>query len=145
MSTNSDILKKQMISALEASLGIISTACKSVGISRSTHYKWLEEDQNYVTACEEIGESAIDFVEGKLLQRIEGVFTESAEGEVYKTPPSDTAIIFYLKTKGKKRGYIEKTEIKHDIGDNYINFNLNVTEDIGIKRKDNSATEPDSN
>jgi transcriptional regulator of acetoin/glycerol metabolism len=31
-------LKKAMIEALEQSLGVVTTACKIVGISRNTHY-----------------------------------------------------------------------------------------------------------
>ena len=38
--TKSDILKKEIIKALEKSLGIVTTACKNVGIARSTYYEW---------------------------------------------------------------------------------------------------------
>lgn len=114
--TNSDINKKAMIEALKKSLGVIKTACAVVGIARQTHYRWLEEDPEYKQATEDIGEEAIDFVESKLFEKIEGIsMTQGTDDEgkpkVYTVPPSDTAIIFYLKTKGKKRGYIERTEL----------------------------------
>lgn len=114
--TNSDINKKAMIEALKKSLGVVKTACEVVGISRQTHYRWLEEDPDYKLATEDIGEEAIDFVESQLFEKIKGIIVSNSEDEqgklkVYTVPPSDTAIIFYLKTKGKKRGYIERTEL----------------------------------
>jgi hypothetical protein len=113
--TNSDINKKAMIEALKKSLGVVKTACVVVGIARQTHYRWLEEDPEYKLATEDIGEEAIDFVESKLFEKIEGIsvsqgIDDQGKSKVYTVPPSDTAIIFYLKTKGKKRGYIERTE-----------------------------------
>jgi len=96
--TNNDITKKGMIEALEKSLGIVSTACKFVGISRETHYRWMREDNDYKLAVESISDIALDFVESQLHKQI-------MDGEVSST-------IFYLKTKGKKRGYIEKQEIE---------------------------------
>lgn len=115
MGTNSDITKKGMIKALEKSLGIVSTACNSVGISRQTHYRWLSEDPEYKQQVEDIAEMAIDFVESKLHEKIKGV-TMGKEGEdadvIYELAPSDTAIIFYLKTKAKKRGYVERSEVE---------------------------------
>ena len=36
--------KKAMIGALQKSLGVVTTACKVVGIDRQTHYNWLETD-----------------------------------------------------------------------------------------------------
>lgn len=111
--TNSDITKKAMVKALEKSLGIVSTACNTVGISRQTHYRWISEDDSYREQVENISESAIDFVESKLFQKIGGVSMLNNDGEVYSSPPSDTAIIFYLKTKAKKRGYIERQETEH--------------------------------
>lgn len=95
--TDNDIIKKAMIAALEKSLGIVTTACKSVDISRETHYRWLREDEGYKAAVESIADIALDFAESKLHKSIEN--------------GSDTAVIFYLKTKGKKRGYIERQEI----------------------------------
>jgi hypothetical protein len=113
--TNSDINKKRMIEALRKSLGVVKTACEVVDISRQTHYRWLEEDPEYKQCVDDIGEEAIDFAESKLFEKIEGITVSNGtddEGKpkVYTVPPSDTAIIFYLKTKGKKRGYVERTE-----------------------------------
>lgn len=112
--TNSDIIKKNMVEALKKSLGIVSTACENCEISRQTHYRWLSEDPEYKQQVEDITEDAIDFVESKLHEKINGVqmVKHNEEGDVYyELAPSDTAIIFFLKTKAKKRGYIEKTEV----------------------------------
>ena len=89
-------LKKAMIAALEQSLGIVTTACKSVGIERNTHYNWIKEDEDYKAAVDSIQDITLDFAESQLHKQIK-------DGEV-------TSTIFYLKTKGKKRGYIERIE-----------------------------------
>jgi ATP-dependent Lhr-like helicase len=44
--------KKAMLEALEKTLGVVSTACKIVDISRTTHYRWLEEDPEYADLIE---------------------------------------------------------------------------------------------
>jgi hypothetical protein len=85
-----------MIAALEQSLGIVTTACKSVGIERNTHYNWIKEDEDYKAAVDSIQDITLDFAESQLHKQIK-------DGEV-------TSTIFYLKTKGKKRGYIERIE-----------------------------------
>jgi transcriptional regulator of acetoin/glycerol metabolism len=43
--TSSDIHKKAMLDALEKTLGVVTSACKSVDIARQTHYRWLQEDK----------------------------------------------------------------------------------------------------
>lgn len=100
MATHSDILKKKLLDALEKSLGIVTTACKSAGCARSTFYKYMADDQEFKKAVDDISEIALDFAESKLHEQI-------SEGNT-------TATIFYLKTKGKKRNYIERQEIQHD-------------------------------
>lgn len=113
-----DNTKKAVLEALELHKGIVSTACKAVSMPRSTFYSWLKDDADFKVAVEEIQEVAIDYVEGKLFEKIDGVYASQRDNEdgepvVYRIPPSDTAIIFYLKTKAKKRGYIEKQEVEH--------------------------------
>ena len=90
MSTDFNIHKKAMIEALEKSLGVVTTAAKSVGIDRSTHYKWMENDPDYKEAVDSIQDIALDFAESQLHKQI-------SNGEVSST-------IFFLKTKGRKRG-----------------------------------------
>lgn len=102
--TNPTTKKDLMLEALRKSLGIVTTACKEVGIDRSTHYEWLKTDSDYKAKVEALDDVVLDFAESKLHQSINN--------------GSDTATIFFLKTKGKKRGYIEKQEI--------TNTNLNV-------------------
>ncbi len=91
-----------MIEALEKSLGIVTTACKTVGISRETHYRWTREDETYKAAVDSIADIALDFAESQLHKQIQN-------GEVSST-------IFYLKTKGKKRGYVERQELTGEDG-----------------------------
>lgn len=94
--TKTDAHKKAMLEALEKSLGVVTQAAKLAGISRMQHYEWMKEDENYKASVESISDIAIDFAESQLHKQI-------ASGEVSST-------IFFLKTKGKKRGYIERTE-----------------------------------
>lgn len=95
------IKKKAMISALERSLGVVTIACKEVGIARKTHYEWYKEDEDYRNAVDDLADVALDFAESMLHKQIQEKDT--------------TATIFYLKTKGKKRGYIERTEVDTNI------------------------------
>lgn len=92
--------KGKFLEALAAAAGIVLTACESVNVSRSTYYRWYKEDAAFAERVDEISEEQMDFVEGKLLKSIK-------EGDT-------TAIIFYLKTKGKKRGYSEKQPPKEE-------------------------------
>lgn len=111
-----DDRKKKLLEALEECHGIITDACNKAGVARASYYNWISEDPEFKAACEEAQEAAIDYVEGQLFKRISGVSVEGADGEVFEQPPSDTAIIFYLKTKGKKRGYVERSEVDHSGG-----------------------------
>lgn len=108
-----DNKKKDIVEALSDCYGIVTDACRKCDVPRSTYYKWLKEDEEFAKEVADTQEEAIDFVEGQLFQKIKGVTVgvrEKGVLNIYEQPPSDTAIIFYLKTKGKKRGYIEKTE-----------------------------------
>lgn len=92
-----DAKKELVIETLKESFGNISKACKAVGISRGTFYNWQEADAEFKEATENISEYVIDEVENALFDQIKNGAT--------------AATIFYLKTKGKHRGYVEKTEI----------------------------------
>jgi hypothetical protein len=89
--------KKAMIAALEKSLGVVTTACKMADVSRATHYVWMDKDATYRKEVESIAEMTLDFAESKLHSQI-------AENNT-------AATIFYLKTKGKSRGYIERYDV----------------------------------
>jgi len=94
--------KRAMLDALEKSLGVVTAACKAVGIGRTTHYLWMQEDAEYRAAVEGLSDVALDFAESQLHKQIK-------DG-------NSTATIFFLKTKGKKRGYIERQEVDVNTG-----------------------------
>ena len=91
-----NVAKEDMLKALEQSLGLISIACDRCEIAYNTHYRWLRNDPQYAERVAEIEDRALDVAESMLHANI-------LKGNV----PS---IIFYLKTKGKKRGFIERQE-----------------------------------
>ena len=88
--------KLAMVECMKKTLGVVTAAAEMAGIDRSVHYQWYLKDETYRHACDEIGEIALDFAESKLFKMIQ------------KEEPS--AVYFYLKTKGKRRGYIERVE-----------------------------------
>jgi hypothetical protein len=85
-----------VIESIEKHRGIIAVAARALGSSRRTLYNYIEKYPTVKKAYEDANEATIDFVEGKLLDRIN-------KGDT-------TAMIFFLKTKAKKRGYVEKVE-----------------------------------
>lgn len=89
--------KKALLAALEKSLGVVTTACRAVGVNRDTHYRWLKEDPEYAEQVAGLAEMALDFGESQLHKLMK-------EG-------NPASVIFFLKTKGKKRGYIEGQEV----------------------------------
>jgi hypothetical protein len=96
-SPKANILKSKLLTALEKSLGIVTSACKSVGCDRTTFYNYYNTDPDFKLKVDSIQEITIDFAESQLLKSIQN--------------GSDTATIFYLKCKGKKRGYIDRAEL----------------------------------
>ena len=90
-------IKKGLLDALEKSLGVVTTACKQVGIGRTTFYNYYNEDIDFAKKVDDIENVALDFAESQLHKQIQ-------EG-------STAATIFLLKTRGKKRGYVERQEI----------------------------------
>ena len=105
--------KEKLLEALKETRGLIYHACKKAGnISRSTYYRYMRDDKEFAEAVEEIKESQIDYVEGQLIKNI-------SKGK-------ETSIIFYLKSKAKKRGYTEKSELD-------VTTNGKAITDINIK------------
>jgi predicted DNA-binding transcriptional regulator AlpA len=92
--------KETFLEKFKETKGIISSACDAVGISRMTFYRWKKDDPEFADKCNEIEEASIDYVESKLIENIDQNKTSE--------------ILFYLKTKGKNRGYVERQEIQTD-------------------------------
>jgi hypothetical protein len=117
-----EMRKKLMLSALQKTLNNVTAACKIANVPRRTFYDWLENDPEFKKETEEIPEMVVDFAEDALLKKIKS---------------GDTiATIFYLKTKGKKRGYIEKQEI-----DNNHKFDTPLIVDWSEQNRTNTETE----
>ena len=97
MDKSRHIKKEALLKALEQALGVVTVACKKSDIPRSTYYKWLKDDVEFRKQVQEIENVALDFAESQLHNQIQKNNT--------------AATIFYLKTKGKSRGYTEKSEL----------------------------------
>ena len=84
-----------------------------MGMHRRSFYRWRDKDPEFDRACEEITEEILDEAE-VLLQK--------------KMRENDTtSLIFFLKTKGKNRGYVEKKELEHT-GNSVFTTQINLIE-----------------
>ncbi len=91
--------KKLLLDELEKTKGIVTIACKRIGITPKTFYQWLKVDKEFAEEVDEVEWNQRTFVEGKLIKKI-------ANDDI-------TAIIFYLKCNHPK--FKPKSEI--DVND----------------------------
>ncbi len=87
---------EKIVAMYEKKAGNLSATAKALNIDRNTLYAWRHQSTELDQKMQEVEESLIDFTESKLMQQIDA--------------SNLTAIIFYLKTKGRKRGYVERQE-----------------------------------
>lgn len=97
MKKNPELHKKKLLQALEKNLGIVTPACKEVGISRDRFYHYYHNDEDFKKAVDEIYDIQIDFVENQLFKKIQ-------DG-------SERSILFFMKYKGRRRGYTDSLDI----------------------------------
>ena len=90
--------QKQVADAVMEAGGILTAAARKLGCASCTIYEYIERYPALKDVLSEARESSIDLAESELIKAIEA-------GNL-------TAIIFFLKTRGKSRGYIERSE--HD-------------------------------
>ena len=101
MSENGNSKKREetaarIIAAISESSGLLTLAAKKAGLGYSTVWRYTQEFSTVKQAVIEAKERMLDFAEGKLYEKIKS--------------GDNAAIIFYLKTQGKARGYIERQE-----------------------------------
>lgn len=98
MATKARTTPKQIIDALKRHGGFVTAAAKSLGIGHSALSLRISKNPELQNAREEITESFLDLAENALIKKVQS-------GDL-------GAICFYLKCKGKKRGYVERQEIQ---------------------------------
>jgi len=74
----------------------MTATAEALSVSRKQLYRWYTSSAKLKAEMDNIKESMLDFAESKLAELI-------AAGD-------KTAIIFFLKCQGKKRGYVERQE-----------------------------------
>lgn len=97
--------------------GILSDIAANLGVERSTIYTWCNDDEQFAQALEDSRERFVDLAESNL-RKLLPAFRPSKRTRMAEKRfagwierPSETAIIFTLKTRGKKRGYVERQEV----------------------------------
>lgn len=99
-----DIPFPKVAQAYKKSAGNLTLTAETLGINRRTLDRWREKYPELDEMMRDVDEGLLDLCESRLMQQI----NES----------NLTAIIFYLKTKGKKRGYIEGQIISGSLNTN---------------------------
>lgn len=91
------VWKELLLIALEKHMGLVTPACKEVGISKKTFYQYYKTDPVFKEDVDELNEVVIDMVEGQLFKNIK--------------KGSERSILFYMKYKGRKRGYTDNLDV----------------------------------
>lgn len=106
MAKTEQFTPEQMAEALIKAQGFISATAEILGCSQQTVRNYIEKYDSVRQARDDSAEKTLDYVESKLMALVR--------------EKNATAIIFYLKTRGKSRGYVERQEVTGKDGDDII-------------------------
>ena len=89
--------KKDVVGAIQQYKGNISAMARAFQVSRQAIYDYISNKPDLKQMIQDERESMLD----------------DAESEIYKQirKGNTTALIFFLKTQGKQRGYVERQEL----------------------------------
>jgi hypothetical protein len=85
--------QKAFLISFEKKACNVSQASKAVGVDRRTVYRWITSNVSFKEKYDDIMEGMIDMAESAL-------YTNMMAGK-------ETSLIFFLKTRGRNRGYQE--------------------------------------
>lgn len=105
---------------------LISDACRECGISRRTYNYWMNNDPDFAEEARFLEEEILDVVERSLYKKI------VVENNL-------NAMLFYLRTKGRERGWIEDK----DKGTWFQNSEIKITYIVPEKNDDDKYLEQD--
>jgi len=112
---------EQFIKAIPGTGGIITMIAKKVGCARNTAASYIAKHPTVKQAYDNECETVLDMAESKTITKM-----NNDDWEVIK---------YYLSTKGKNRGYTQRTEHTGEDGEP-IKF-------IEVERSDSSDSDPD--
>jgi hypothetical protein len=108
-----------IIAALAKTKGMVYLAAEVLGCQPKTIYNRFKTSPSVYESYQKENERSLDVAELQLIKQLNDGNT--------------TALIFYLKTKGKRRGYVERVEVEHAMPSDLVKLikelNLN-TDDI---------------
>ena len=88
---------KQFVDAIPGTGGIVTAIARRVGCDWHTARKYIDEHPTVAQAYQDECESVLDMAEAKTIELI-----KSGDQQMIR---------YYLSTKGKKRGYVERQEV----------------------------------
>lgn len=91
------VSKKALIQAIKGSGGIVSNVARKLGISWSTAEIHINKYPEAISAFKDEKEAILDMAENELFKKVKA--------------GSEPMIKYILSTKGKERGYTERTEV----------------------------------
>lgn len=92
---------KQIVDALKKTEGNISAAARALGASRATIHKRINEVEKVKEEYESVNEANLDLAENELIDLVKDKKHKDHFG----------ALKFYLRTKGRDRGFGDKSEL----------------------------------
>lgn len=118
--------KERFLEAHKVHLGVISYSAAAAGIPRRTLYSWMNNDPEFAARVKEVEDYQKDFVERKLLENINSNDTR--------------AIIYYLSTKGRDRGYTTRVEVAGTLDAPPVQVHANVAVEARTEMSDDALT-----